>query len=431
MRLLKNFSNKYGEEISNISWVSIEKFVKIFTSLLVTGLIARYLGIELFGIYAFALTFVTLFGSLTVFGTNSVVVNELVIRKKDTNKILSSAFILHLIGGTLSFLLCLVLAIFFEKEYLPELIFILSIGFFFQSCFVVRYFCEAFLVFRKIVFFEVLVLFLGASLKVYFIFIKLDVISLAIATVIETLALFIIYLSQFKKRIHKQFRFIINKSELMLLANKSWPYIIGGVAMAIFLRTDQIMVSALLSNKDLGIISSALRLNEIIFLIGIIITSSITQRALKKRNENYNEYLKLIRQNFVILSAVGVLIAIFCTLFSDFIIQIIFGTQYSESGVYLMYYSWISVIFFGGLVSDRWYLAENQQKIRLAKMLIGLGSNVFLNYYLINKFGLIGAPLASLISLLIAYVLFDLFKWPVKGFFYTILFKIKHNAKIP
>ncbi len=58
--------------------------------------------------------------------------------------------------------------------------------------------------------------------------------------------------------------------------------------------------------------------------------------------------------------------------------------------------------------SDRYFLIEGKQKKILQRASIALVLNILLNLILIPNYGIVGASIATLISLIIARFLFDL-----------------------
>ena len=105
-------------------------------------------------------------------------------------------------------------------------------------------------------------------------------------------------------------------------------------------------------------------------------------------------------------------------IFSDFIIEILFGKLFSGSKITLSILS-IGGIFVGmGYVNGKWMVIENFTKLSLIRNLLGLFINIFLNLYLIPKYGIIGAAISTVISLAFASYFFFLIIKKTRKIFY-------------
>jgi O-antigen/teichoic acid export membrane protein len=62
-----------------------------------------------------------------------------------------------------------------------------------------------------------------------------------------------------------------------------------------------------------------------------------------------------------------------------------------------------------GVISSKWFIAENLQKYSFYRTLAGMVLNILLNYILIPIYSIQGAAIATLISQVMASYLFNLF----------------------
>jgi O-antigen/teichoic acid export membrane protein len=97
------------------------------------------------------------------------------------------------------------------------------------------------------------------------------------------------------------------------------------------------------------------------------------------------------------------------TFLSDWVVNLLYGEQYSQAGSVLMIHIWAGVFVFLGVASGKWLLSENLQIFSTINTTIGAIVNIALNYILIQKIGVVGAAWATLISYIIAAYLCLLF----------------------
>jgi len=100
MEILK--SKGFEKYFRNTGFLFLEKGARIVVSIVIWALIARYLGVEQFGLFNFALSFVFLFRIIADLGLDYVVVRDLVKNEKKIDEIMGTAFLLKLGGGVYS-----------------------------------------------------------------------------------------------------------------------------------------------------------------------------------------------------------------------------------------------------------------------------------------------------------------------------------------
>ncbi|WP_196333964.1 oligosaccharide flippase family protein, partial [Vibrio harveyi] len=87
----------------NTGWVVFEKIIRMFTALLVSAWVARYLQPEQYGILNLSQSIVFIFSFMSTLGLDNVVIKRIVNCENDKNELLGTAFILKLVGSLLIF----------------------------------------------------------------------------------------------------------------------------------------------------------------------------------------------------------------------------------------------------------------------------------------------------------------------------------------
>ena len=109
-----------------------------------------------------------------------------------------------------------------------------------------------------------------------------------------------------------------------------------------------------------------------------------------------------IQKLYDILTWLAIAIAVPVTLFSTFIVSLLFGQEYLASAPVLTLYIWAGIPVSLGVASGQYLVNENLTKISFYRTLVGMIVNVILNFILIPIYGIIGSALATLISYSIA-----------------------------
>ena len=412
----KNFMKYF----KNTSWLFGEKILRMIVALFIGVWVARYLGPEKFGLLSYAQSFVALFAVVASLGLDSLVVRELVKDKSRAETLLGTSFFLKIFGA-FSMLVFLAIALQFTSNdfYTKSLIFIIASASIFQSFNVVDFYFQSKVMSKYIVYANVISLLLNSVVKITLIISNSSLEAFVWVVLFDSMVLAMGYLYYFfKKSDFKIQKLIFNKSTAILLLKDSWPLILSGIVISVYMKIDQVMIKQLLGDEAVGQYSAAVRLSEAWYFIPVIISSSLFPAILNAKKQSEDLYYKRIQRLYNLMIWIAIGIAIPVTFLSDVIINLFYGGQYNQAGGVLLIHIWSGIFVFLGVASGKWLLTENLNKISMFNAAIGTIINVVLNLILIKKIGIIGAAWASLVSYSFsAYFLLFFWKKTQNNFF--------------
>ncbi|MCI0564023.1 MAG: polysaccharide biosynthesis C-terminal domain-containing protein [Nitrososphaera sp.] len=94
----------------------------------------------------------------------------------------------------------------------------------------------------------------------------------------------------------------------------------------------------------------------------------------------------------------ALVIAIPTVLVSRGLVHSLYGPDYAAASTVLALHIWAAVFVFLGVATSKWYLAENMHFDLFQRTLVGAVLNIVLNFFLIPRYGINGAAIATLIS---------------------------------
>lgn len=395
------FENRHDLQniIINTGWLFSDKLLRMGIGLFVGVWIARYLGPEQFGVLNFAIAFVALFGALASLGVDGIVVREIVRYPEHKFEILSSAFALKLCGGVIAFTITVaaILTLRPSDNQAHWLVGIIAAGMIFQSFDAIELWfqsqvqskytviakCCAFLTLTLV---RVVLILQRASLKAFAYAILAEIILGAIA-------LTMIYL-----RKEVSIFWCPRKDTCIKLLSESWPAILSGIAIMIYMRIDQIMLLQISGNREVGLYSAALSFSEIWYFMPAVIASSFVPMLTQSRQESKEVYLLQIQQLLNYLVRIAYFIAVPVTFTSSYIFNTFYGQAYNGASTILAIHIWAAVFVFLGIGMSPWFLNEGLLKFTLLQTVAGAVINVILNFILIPKYAGVGAAIATVIS---------------------------------
>ncbi|MDD2720629.1 MAG: flippase [Gallionella sp.] len=403
----------------NTSWLFAEQLLRMVAGLLVGIWVARYLGPEQFGVFNYAIAFTAIFGSIAKLGLDAIVVRGLVDTPDLRDMLLGTAFWLKLMGAFLA-LAFVALAVQFASQdiHVKLYIFIIAGGVIFQSFEVVDFYFQSLVLSKFVSICKIAQLVLSSLVKIYLILVGAELVWFVLVTLFDqmmlAISLHIAYRHQRLGSFYKKFDLAIAKQ----LLRDSWPLILGGLVVMIYMRIDQIMINGMLGAAEVGKYSAAVRLSEIWYVIPSIIMNSIFPSIINAKKVGSTHYYARLQRLYTILVWMAIAIALPMTFLSDRLIIMLYGEAYREAGQVLMVNIWAGIFVFLGMASGSWLASENLQQIAFYRTFGGALINILLNLVLIPVYGLVGAAVATVISYMFAGFLFDLFHEKTKSTFF-------------
>lgn len=412
--------------MKNTGWLLFEQIFRMGLSLIVTSLMARYLGKEDFGSLNYSLAYIMIFTTVSNLGIDNIIVHEIIKNRKRTGKIIGTTIFLRFVSSVLSIftLFGLINLMNPYNEVIQlitliqsiSLIFIVfdSIEFWFQSNLQSKY-----IVISKSVAFTLL-----SSWRLYAIFSEKSVYYFAFATVIETVVI-CVFMMVFYVKFNGPSLNVSFKTAKYLMS-KSYQFFIAGLLIMVYTQIDKIMLGQMTDVATVGVYAAAMTISSLWVFIPFALIESARPIIMASKSESEISYITKYKQLYsaIIWISIGASVAI--SLLAKPIILIIYGNQFIESVYILMILIWSRIFSLIGSTRAIWLTVENLGKFQI--IFVGIGSllNVALNLFLIPLYGAIGAAVATLftevISTFFAVLLFKetrpLFKLIVESFLF-------------
>ena len=392
---------KMRKILSNTGWLFGDRILRMGAGLLVGVWVARYLGTKDYGLFNYAMAFISLFTPIFTLGLDDVVIRQLVKEYSDKEEVLGTTFALKFIGGIISVLLAVGCALLLggKNIFAIWLIGILAMTGVFRTADTIDLWFQSQVQSKYTVIAKNIGYLLSILLKVGLILNKAPLIAFAWATLAEIIigAIGLIGIYQVKG-FSKIWNWKWNFTTAKNLLRESFPLIFSGFAILIFMKIDQIMLGQMQGDNEVGIYSAAVRVSELWYFIPTAIVSSVSPSIYAAKEKSERHYYKRIGQLLRLLTYISLAIAIPMTFLSENVILIMFKEEYIAAAPILAVHIWASVFVFMGVATLPWFIAEGLNHISLGKTLLGAILNIILNFLLIPEYGGLGAAIATISS---------------------------------
>ncbi|WNC71194.1 flippase [Thalassotalea psychrophila] len=398
--------------LTNTSWLFVEKIIRLSVGLFIGVWLARYLGPEQFGLFSYAQSFVALFAAIATLGLDNIVIRELVKDSKLRDQLLGTAFFLKCFGALLLLLLISVSILFSSNtSYTNHLIFIIALAVVFQSFNVIDFYFQSKVRSKFVAFANFYCLLISSFVKIYLIVNQWPLIAFAYVLLFDSFIFACGLIYFYKGQGLSYCDWYFDKKLAKSLIKKSWPLILSGIVISIYMKVDQIMLKHMLDEFAVGQYAAAVRLSEAWYFISAVLCSSLYPAIINAKETSSSLYTSRLLSFYKIMIWIAITIAIPVTFTGDFIVNVLYGEQYNAASSVLIIHIWTAVFAFLGGASNHWLITENLQKYALINTILGAVFNILLNYYLIPIWGIEGAAWSTLISYCIAaYLSLMLFK---------------------
>lgn len=384
----------------NSAWLLADKALRMGVGLVIWVWLARYLGAEQFGVYNYALAFVSLFGALTTLGLDSVVVRDIVRNPSAKGEILGTAFLLKMASGVVVVILTssVIAAIRPDDLLMRWIVLIVALSVVFQATDTIDFWFQSQVRSKYSVYAKNGAFVLFAGVKIALILNGASLIAFAWAGFAEAMlgafGLVVTYrltgghLSVWRARI----------KQATTLLRDSWPLIFSGTFVFVNMQIDKVMIGEISGTAEAGIYSAASRLSEIWYMIPVIVGASIAPILIAERSKSDSNYRQNLQKVYNFMSFSAISLAVLVTFIAAPIVAVIYSNEYSAASHMLAIHIWTSVFVFHTSIRSRALLIEDKQHFIAIFAFVTMVSNIVFNLLLIPKYGGVGASYASLFS---------------------------------
>lgn len=412
--------------LQSVSWLFVERTLRLGLVLLTGVLTARALGDVVFGELNYAVGFVGLFFALGAMGIDDILVRDLVRRPGDRDALLGTAAAIKFMGAVALVLFAVVGSVLKDMGgLLVGLIAVIASAELLRPFGVVEHWFMAQVKAAAAVRVQMAQLLVSTAAKLTLVWlIESGALTASEALpwfawtyLLESVSLTIGYMIIYRMEGGHWRQWQVSGPLAKHLLRESWPMLIYGMALFVQARIDQVMIKDILSDRlgeeeafaEVGQYSVALRMIEAMGFIPVIVQKTLAPAITKARAAGHALYtdrlLNLYRLMFLLFLATAIPIYFL----AKPIVVLLFGVEFEPAGVLLSLFA--IRLFFTNMGTGKSSFITNESLFRysLFTAIVGVTLNVGINWMLIPELRSIGAIWATIISFLVSIFLLDIF----------------------
>jgi len=404
MKVLTRSGNPdVARALANIVWLGLERLTQIAVAIVISGLLARYLGPDAFGKWQYANTLLLVIAPITWVCGAEILVPTIVDKPPaQTGAVLGSAFVLRMGVSVIALLLTWTwIAAGGADPLVGAMLAGLAVTLLFREPFigVINAWLQSMTYSKPQLIASMTTAIVKAALVYALVRMAAGAATFGWLWALEAAAIAGALVFYYMRRHGGTLGWRFDRALFRHFASAGTVFWIGLICMYLFLKLDRLMLAHRVSFAELGLYSAAQQLNENWIALALMLSQTIapafvyrvTETARLKRN-----LLRLFAMTAVLMIAgAAVLDAL-----AGFIIARVFGPNYASAADIFRWAVWLSVPAGIEAIGNLVLLKYQAKYVLLAKWLLALAVAFAVNAYAIPRFNGYGA----LIGLAAGYV---------------------------
>ena len=416
-RLIERVSAHAGFQkyLKNTGWLFGGQMLRMVLGLFVSVAVARYLGPSDFGLFNYVLSIVALVAVVCSLGLENLARRELVEHPEQKNEILGSCFTLSAIAGLFGYTALLgTVALAGVDRYLIGIYALLGGTLLFTPFKFIETWFQSQVRGELSVISTSISLLVFAGVKVAAILAGLDFIIFCYIFLLEAASLVLIRIYMYTKHYQSVFDWSASLARGKWLLAQSWPMILSGLAITVYMRIDQVMLGAMATDTDVGNYAAATRISSVWYFVPSLLASSLFPAIVNSKKMGIEIYQERLQHYFDLNAALSYLIIVPISVLSGWIILTLYGEAFSEAGPILLIHVWASLFVFIGVARGQYLILEGYFRFSMLATVFGAIINILLNLMLITRFAGLGAAWATLLAQICSTLLSSYFYKPLR-----------------
>ncbi len=387
--------NKY---FKNTGLLFVGRIGSLLIKMIIGISVANYLGRSQNGIINGGTVYIYFFSAIATLGLDQFIVKELHQFPQNRDQILGTSFWMKGAAGFCCIPLIWMAYWLYPAKGTPyTYVLIFSIIGVIQAFNVIDAYFQSEVQSKYIMQVQVIGNLVSALIKVALIVLKMPLITFVYAYTFDFFLLAIGYFFTYQRKQRSIFNWSFNSSLAKKLLHFSWPLIISGIMVSLYMKIDQIMIQNIAGVKEAGAYATVAQLSEAWNFIPAVIVTSLFPAILNAKRDDPQRYKKRIQNLYDLMVYLSVPVALIIS-FAAPLIYKLYKPEYAYAAPVLSVHIWSGVFVFLGAASSQYLIAENFNKLTFIRTGFGALVNIVLNLLLIPRMGMMGAAIATLIA---------------------------------
>lgn len=382
--------------LKNSMWLLSEKLIRILINFVAVIYLANYLGPDLYGKVNYVYSIGMIIFTISSLGMDNITTRECLYNKDNKNNLL---FLSSVTRGMVFLAVSITYAVIFTDSS-NVLVFLILFSYVYTFIIPYELYYAAIADSRYFSVIRSLSFIVSSALKIIFSYYhKIELVALSFA--LEGI-LYIILSSPKLVGSFKVKKLKNNMKDFFKVIKLSIPLFVVALILIFSSKIDQLMITHLLSYRDLGVYSVAISIASALCILPNTFTNAFYGKILKT---NTKDLICIIYRVNIIL---GICISIFSLFLMPYVLRHFFSPDYFQAATVIQYLLLSNIFKSLGYAMNFIIIKESKQKYSVVYYSLGLLLIFMLNFIFIPIYGIIGASIISLIGQIFTNLIFPL-----------------------
>jgi len=388
----------FEKYFKNTGMLFVGRVGSLLIKMLVSISVANYFGRLNNGILTGGIVYFYFFSAIATLGLDQFIVKELHQFPENRDQILGTSFWMKVAAGLCCIpLIYIAYSIYPAKETPYSYVFIFSFIGVIQAFTVIDAYFQSQVQSKYIMQVQIAGNLASAAVKLSLIYLRMPLTWFVYAYTFDFLLLSAGYFFTYQRKQRNMFKWSFDFTLSKKLLKYSWPLMLSGIMVALYMKIDQIMLQNIYSVQEAGAYATVANLSEAWNFIPAVIVTSLFPAILNAKRDDIVRYKKRIQHLYDLMVYLSVPVAIIIT-FAAPLIYKLYKPEYAYAASTLSVHIWSGVFVFLGAASSQYLIAENFNKLTFIRTGFGAVVNIVLNLILIPHLGMMGAAIATLVA---------------------------------
>ena len=391
--------------VKNTGWIVFAQIYQMLISLIIGVISARYLGPSNYGTISYAASYISFFTIICALGLEGVVVKEMVSNREMEGEILGTSILMRLIAGILSMMsVCIIVKLLNPNDKILLIVaFLQSTALVFNAFNIIDTWYQSNLKSKISTLIRCISYTIVSIYKVILLISGQSVEWFAFSTSLDALIIAILFMTFYWKQ--STYKLKIKRTIIGRLLKQSYHLVIAYLMAVIYSQMDRLMIGMMIDQKHVGFYTAAATICNMWVFIPQALSNSARPIIMELSEKNKKKYIFRLKQLNCAIFWIGVVFALGISLFSKIAVKILYGTAYMKAREPLMLIVWSTVFSSLSYPRSTWMLCENKQSYTKKILVWGVFTNLILNIVLIQKLGINGAAIATLVTEIVTCII--------------------------
>lgn len=388
----------FEKYFKNTGMLFVGRIGSLAIKMIVSIMLARYLGRGNNGIINGGAAYIYFFSAIATLGLDQFIVKELHQFPDNRDQILGTSFWMKIMAGLCCVPIIYTVYLIYPAKGTPySYILIFSTIGIIQAFTVIDAYFQSQVQSKYIMQVQIVGNLISAFIKLLLIYTKQPLIYFIYAYAFDFLLISIGYYFTYQRKQRSIFKWSFNYALAAKLLKYSWPLIISGIMVSLYMKIDAIMLQNMAGVKEAGAYATVAQFSEAWNFIPAVIVTSLFPAILNAKRDDATRYKKRIQHLYDLMVYLSLPVAIVITFASPLIYKLL-TPEYAYAAPTLSVHIWSGVFVFLGAASSQYLIAENFNNLTFIRTGFGAIVNIVLNLLLIPHMGMMGAAIATLVA---------------------------------